>query len=311
MPLLSNRRTLLAKLEVTYGTDPIPTGAANAILCSNLNINPLNAQTAERNLIRGYLGSSEVLIAGKSVVVEVEVEMAGSGTAGTAPAYDALLKACGMAATIAAGVDVQYKPISAAYPSVTLYYNIDGVLHKITGARGNVELVMQAGQIPKLRFTFTGLYNGPIDSAVPTVVYTPFRTPVAVNNTNTTGFTFTGFAGVLESLNVNFNMQQQYINRPGTERVQTTDRRVSGTAVIEAPDTIAAKNFFADALASTLGSLSIVHGTVAGNRFGIDSATVDIADPTYSDSNGVHMLSIPFVLVPTTAGNDEVTLKVY
>lgn len=308
MPLQTNRRTLLAKTEVTYGTDPVPTGAANAILCSSLNINPLSAQTVERNLVRPYLGSSEVLIAGKSVTVDVEVEIAGSGAAGTAPMYDVLLRACGLLSTVNAAVDVTLTPVSAAYESATLYYNIDGVLHKITGAKGSVEMVFEAGQIPRYRFSMVGLYNGPIDSAVPTVAYTAFQTPIAVNNTNTPTFEFMGYQGVLESLSINLNMTQTYINRPGTERVQTVDRRVAGVIVIEAPDTIATKDFFTTALGNTLGNLSLIHGTTAGNIVEIASSNVDIADPTYQDSNGVHMLSIPFVLVPNGAGNNEIEI---
>ena len=34
---------ILAKVEGTYGTDSTPTGAANAVLVSNLSINPLDA----------------------------------------------------------------------------------------------------------------------------------------------------------------------------------------------------------------------------------------------------------------------------
>jgi hypothetical protein len=34
-------------------------------------------------------------------------------------------------------------------------------------------------------------------------------------------------------------------------------------------------------------------------------ATVDIQNPTYTDMDGIVMMSLPFVLVPTTLGNDE------
>jgi len=35
---------------------------------------------------------------------------------------------------------------------------------------------------------------------------------------------------------------------------------------------------------------------------------VDIANPTYEDSDGIQMINLPFVIIPTTAGNDEITL---
>ena len=50
---------ILAKIEATYGTDATPTEAANALLVSNVSINPLNAQNVSRDLIRPFLGGSE------------------------------------------------------------------------------------------------------------------------------------------------------------------------------------------------------------------------------------------------------------
>lgn len=309
MPLLSRKRTLLAKTEVTYGTDSVPTGAANAILVRNLNITPLNAELVSRDLIRPYLGASEQLLASSYVQVEFEVEMAGSGTAGTAPAYGPLLLACGMTATTSAGVSVTYAPVSSSFSSATIYYNVDGVLHKVTGARGTVELQIQVGQIPVFRFQFTGLYNAPTDTAAPAVTYTPFQTPLAANGDNTTGFQLHSYTAALQSLSLNVNNSVNYRTLIGAEDVQMTNREASGQAVFEAP-TIAQKDYYTLALGSTLGNLAITHGTVAGNRVEIASSRVKVLNPTYQDLNGIHMMQVPFNLVPSTAGNDEFSIIV-
>lgn len=308
MPLLTRRRTILAKTEVTYGVDPTPTGSANAILIRNLNVTPLNAEVASRDLVRPYLGNSEQLIASKHVQLDFEVELAGSGTAGTAPAYGPLLKACGLAETDGVS-DVVYAPVSSGFGSATIYFNIDGVLHKVTGARGNMEINIGARAIPFMKFTFTGIYNAPSDAALPTVDYSAFQTPLAANTSNTTGFQFFSFAGVLESLSLNLGNAVNYRSLIGSESVIMTDRQVSGTAVFEAP-TITSKDFFAAALASTLGNLAITHGTSSGNKFQIASSRIDIANPTYTDNNGIHMLSVPFVAVPSSSGNDEISFTV-
>lgn len=308
MSLLTRKRTILAEIEGTYGTDPTPSGAANAILVRNLNITPLNAENVSRDLVRPYLGASEQLIASSHVMVDFEVEMAGSGTAGTAPAYGPLLKACGFAETDGAS-DVTYTPVSASFSSVTIYYNVDGVLHKITGARGNVEMTITARQIPVFKFTFTGLYNAPTDTAAPSVTYTAFQTPVAANNDNTTGFELFSYAAALESLSLNMNNQVVFHSLIGSESVLVTDRGVNGSVVFEAP-TITAKDFFSLALGNTLGNLEIVHGTTAGNIVEIASSRADVSNPTYSDNNGIQMLNVPITLVPSTSGNDEITITV-
>lgn len=309
MPLITRKRTILAKTETTYGTDSTPTGAANAILVRNLNITPLNAELVSRDLVRPYLGASEQLLASSYVTVDFEVEMAGSGTAGTAPAYGPLLLACGMAAATSAGVSVTYTPVSSSFSSVTIYYNVDGVLHKITGARGNVELDIQVGQIPVYKFTFTGLYNAPTDTAAPSVTYTAFQTPLAANNDNTTGFSFYSYSGALQSLNVNLNNQVNFRQLIGAKDVQMLDRQASGTVVFEAP-TIAQKDYWSLALGTTLGTLDITHGTVAGNRVQISSSRAKINNPSYQDLNGIHMLQSQFQLVPSTTGNDELSIVV-
>ncbi len=308
MSLLTRKRTILAKLENTYGTDPTPTGSSNAILVRNLSITPLNAENVSRDLVRPYLGASEQLIASAYVGVEFEVEMAGSGTAGTAPAYGPLLQACGMTETDGVS-DVTYTPKSASFASVTMYYNVDGVLHKVTGARGNVELVINARQIPVFKFTFTGLYNAPSDASAPSVTYTAFQTPVAANSDNTTDFELFSFGAALESLNINFNNAIQYRSLIGAEDVLMTDRQVSGQVVFEAP-TIATKDFFSLALGSTLGNLDITHGTTAGNIVQISSSRVDVSNPTYQDQNGIQMLQVPITLVPSGSGNDEISIVV-
>ena len=309
MPLYTRRRTILAKIETTYGTDSTPTGVANAILVRNMTITPLSAEMVSRDLVRPYMGNSEMLVASKYVGIEFEVEMAGSGTAGTAAKYSPLMRACGLSETITVGTQVIYAPVSSGFESVTLYHNIDGVLHKITGARGNAEFTINARAIPVIKFTFTGIYNAPSDAALPTVDYTGFQTPIAANTTNTTGFTMMSFSGILESLSLTLGNTVNYRSLIGTEAVLITDRAVSGTAVFEAP-LIASKDFFAAALSNALGALSITHGTVAGNKFKIDSSLIDIGQPTYTDNDGITMLSVPFVAVPSSAGNNEISFTV-
>src|SRR3989338_10969454 len=104
MPRYIRNTAILAKIEATYGVDPVPTEAANALLVSNVSINPLNAQNASRDLIRPYLGGSEQLVGTAFVEMSFDVELQGSGAAGTDPAYFPLLEACGFAASRTAAV---------------------------------------------------------------------------------------------------------------------------------------------------------------------------------------------------------------
>jgi hypothetical protein len=309
MPLYTSKRTILVKAETTYGTDPTPTGSTNAVLVKNLDITPMETEMASRDLVRPYFGSSEQYVAGAYVRVTFDVEMQGSGTAGTAPGYDAILKACGLAGTVAAGTSVTYAPISASFPSVTIYYNVSGVLHKVKGARGNLEMVIEAGQIPVYRFTMLGLYNAPTDTAAPTVDYTAFKAPAVANSDNSPTFSLFSYSAALQSLNINFNNSVIYRSLIGAEDIQLNDRAVSGTVVFEAP-TIAAKDFFSVAIGTTTGALSFIHGKTAGYKVELSSSRVNVGNPTYTDLNGITMMSLPLQFVPSSSGNDELSIIV-
>lgn len=308
MPLLSRKRLILIETEGTYGTDPVPTGV-DAVLVSDLNIVPLQSDLVSRNLLRPYLGASEQLLANTRVECTFSVELAGSGAVGTAPKYGKALMACGLSETVSAGVSVTYAPVSANFSSVTIYYNIDGVLHKVTGARGNFTLSGTVGEVPQINFTFTGVYNAPTDTAAPSVTYSDQATPLVFKNGNTIDFQLMSYAGCMQS--VNFDLGNTTVYRElisCSKEVLITDRSSSGTVVIEAP-TIAAKDYFTAALTDgSLGNLLFQHGTTAGNIVDFASTRVDIGDPSYEDSDGIHMLSIPVSFIPSTAGNDEFSL---
>lgn len=309
MALLTRKRVILAKTETTYGTDPTPTGAANAILVRNLNVTPQSTQLVGRELIRPFLGNFEQLQASTHVELDFEVELAGSGAAGTAPGYGPLLRACGLSETITASTKVEYKPVSSGFESVTIYFNVDGVLHKITGARGDVEIMINSAQIPVYKFKFVGIYNAPTDTALPSVTYTAFQSPLVANTTNTPAFSFFGVAPILQDLSFQLGNQVDYITRIGSQYVQMTDRKAAGQVTFQA-DTMAFKDWFSAAAGTSLGALSITHGTAAGNKVILSSGTVDLLQPTYTDNNGVQMIQVGYVMTPSTAGNDEFTLTV-
>lgn len=307
MALLTRKRLILAKTETTYGTSASPAGS-DAVLVRNLEITPIQADTVTRDLIRPYLGNSEQLLAQTRVEVTFEVEFAGSGTAGTAPRYGALLKACGLSETVVASTSVTYAPVSASFSSCTIHVNVDGVLHPITGCRGTFNLNAEVGQIPVISFTMTGIYNAPTDTAAPSTTYTNQATPVIFKAGNTTSFSILSYSACLQSLSFDVANEVVYRELVGCDKsVLITNRAPSGTAVIEAP-TIAQKDFFTIANSDTTGSISFQHGQTAGNIITFTAQTIDIGQPTYSDQDGIQMLNLPYVALPTSAGNDELSL---
>jgi hypothetical protein len=183
------------------------------------------------------------------------------------------------------------------------------VLHKVTGARGTFTINGAVGEIPTIDFTFTGIYNTPTDTALPSVTYGDQATPLVFKAGNTTGFELLSYAGCLQSVSFDVGNTLVYRELVGcTKEVLLTDRASSGSVTLEAV-TMATKNYFTAALTDgSLGNLLFQHGQTAGNIVDFASTRVDIGDVSYSDQDGIHMLNIPYTCVPSTAGNDEFSL---
>jgi hypothetical protein len=278
------------------------------VLVSNLSIQPLQLELKDRELILGYLGNTEKVVGQRLVGVSFDVEIAGSGTAGTAPKWSALMQACGFSETIVATTSVTYAPISTGFKGVTLYYFADGVRHKVTGCRGSWSMSLQAGEIPKISFEYTGLFNAPTDESQPTLTYSNQADPVVVNSANTTPIKVHNYAACLESFSLSVANETPFRQLAGcTQQVMITDRKPEGEVTIEAP-TIAGKNFFTAASGQTLDEFSWTHGTTAGNIVTFTAPTCNLGSPEYEDSDGIIMLKLPFMPIPTSAGNDEFTI---
>ena len=103
---------------------------------------------------------------------------------GDAPAWGPLLRACGFAEVITAGVRVDYVPISTGFESATIYWYDDGVLHKGLGARGTASLKLSVGEKPVISCKFVCLYGGIAVAAAPTADLEEWQVPEIVLDAN-------------------------------------------------------------------------------------------------------------------------------
>lgn len=312
---------ILAKTETVYGTDVLPTGAANAIAVANVNINPLNAQFVDRDLLRAYFGASEQLIASYNKTVSFEVEAVGSGTAGTAPAWGPLLRACGFAEVLTATERVTYKPITNSQESASMYVYDSGVLHKLLGVRGAVTVGMSIGGIPKLKFSFIGIDGGDTASTPSGVSIATFQPPQVVTNQFTGSLTLgctLAAPGAVPSLTggtpypstgleIDVGIKAEHIPLIGSESVDITDRKAKGKIKI---DMSAAQEvaMYATIKAGTLQGLGMLHGTSAGKRFGVFAPAAQIITPSKDEVSGKRLMGYDVVFTPSATGNDELQI---
>lgn len=308
---------ILAKPEITVGTDSVPTGAANALLVSDMSITPLDAKNIDRNNIRGFFGANEQLVGSASVKVGFTVELSGSGSAATPPAWGALLLGCAMAeGLLITPSRVEYTPISTALKTATIYYYDDGVLHKLLGAMGTCTLSAKVGDRPSLKFEFVGVDGGitAVANAVPTL--TAWKTPVAMTMANVTDITLGGAyatgaitGGIVypsTGLELMLGNAMQFTPLLSIERVDITNREVTGSTELEL--TAAQEvTFMGIVKANTLQSLALTIGIATGYKMIIHAPAVQLTNPKKVDLNGTRMIGYDLRCVPV-AGNDELRI---
>src|SRR5258706_12330556 len=129
-PRYTRLKAALIKIEATYGVDPVPAGATDALLMKDdPQVDPVINTAAERNLVQTYMGNSAKVIVGTNMQFKLTCELQASGVAGTKPgaALDALLQAAGMGSTIVAATSVTSNPSKLALPDVTVQSTLAGL----------------------------------------------------------------------------------------------------------------------------------------------------------------------------------------
>jgi hypothetical protein len=317
MPRYIRNTVILAKVETTAGTDAVPTGAANAVLVTEMSIDPLDAANVQRKVVRGYFGASEELVGPASVKVSLTVELAGSGTAATPPALGALLRGCGVAeGVLATPARVEYTPVSTAQETLTIYYYDDGALHKLTGVMGNCTLNAKIGDRGVLKFDFVGLDAG-LSAATPSgTSFSAWKKPVAISKANVTDIILGGSyaAGAITGgtpysstgLDLMLGNTVNFTPLLSSESVDITDRESTGG--IELDLTAAQEVAFMTSVKTNLTQgLAFTIGTASGNKVLIYGSNVQLTKPKKVERNGRRLIGYDLRFIPSAAGagNDE------
>lgn len=296
-------KTILLKPEAVYATDPAPTGAANAILATEVTFTPMEGSDVPRNLERGYFAADATVAAELRAVLTFSVELVGSGTLGTPPAWGPLLRAFGVAEIITAATKVEYVPITDEPESVACYFDVDGTLHKLGGARGTGVLGITANGNPKITATLTGLFSVPAEAARPVPDFSSFKPPQIASSANTS-FTIDGDSFVMRDYQFDLGGVIEPRILVGQEAILITDRKERLSVTVEAVP-LTTYNPFSAAQNGTLKAISLTHGSIVGRKVQIDHpAALQQRPGAYQQTQGVLEWPLTFLPQPTD-GNDQ------
>ena len=308
--MVDSAKLLLFKKEAIYGTDAVPTAQANAAYTRNFTSKPVVVDRIQRNLDRPVRGRTKDAPSNERGTFGYELEMAGSGVAGTAPAWMEHLEACGMAApVITAGASAvqRFAAIGTALSAASAYHWRGNQRAVHLGARGTFGFEMTAGQYPFFKFDFTGMLPPAAvlsDVAPPEINLDRWKDPQEVNTANTL-FLLDGYAARLRSWTADVNAEVKARNLVGANYIQRGNHAIAGKIMCEAP-TIATKNYFSTLRSGAEVTAQAIQGTVPGAIVQLDGAHLQITDIDYQDEDDVAMLSIGFGLNVGTTPDDLV-----
>ena len=108
-----------------------------------------------------------------------------------------------------------------------------------------------------------------------------------------------------------FKCGNQVVKRDlmNVDTVEITDRKSTGSVTFE-NTSVAAKDWIGLARASAIVPIALKHGQGTTNTVSFKSARAQVGKPTFNDSDGVQMVTIPLSFIPSDAGNDEWSIEI-
>jgi len=170
MGLRLARYVLLGKLEpiASYGVDPTPTVTDDVINARNITLTP---EYNPQNIARGDKGFWYKNLPGAQLkTLSFDVPLTKAVTNGVAGEITKLLNACAYKEkTSETNQFDTIEEYNATNSSMYFYFYNDGILEKLSGARGTATFRLEAGVEAMVHFEFTGLYVSGSADTVPTV----------------------------------------------------------------------------------------------------------------------------------------------
>ena len=304
--MIKNRCQLACKAEAVEGTFETLAGA-DVVPVMNFSFKP-TTEIGEQTNVSSSLSRWASIAGARSAVMEFDMELKGSGTAGTAPAFGKLLLACGFAETLVAITSATYKPASSAISSMSFAAYLDGKIKKLWGARGDVSLKLEKGKPAIFHFVFTGADYSDTDGAMLTtgVVYEATKPIPFMSST----FLIDSYAAIVGSLE--FKMNNVVALRPdinaisGHKSAVITERKPTMSMDPEEV-LVATYDFYTKLKTHSEGALTLALTGSAGNIATVTAPKVQYVGINPGDKSGILSLGIDCHL-NRNAGDDEIVI---
>jgi len=327
MPIDSRLSTILAKAEVTYGTDPTPTVAANAMMPRSFDANSPKINEIEMPRVDAKHRTVGKQIGSVSIPIKAEFECVGrTDSPLTAPQFSPFLLACGMTVAGTGGppVDTQTYIFSslAVQPAVTIYEfrfsqggAAEALTHEYNGCRFAWEINGAVDAPCVIAFNGEGLWGG-VSDATPTVASLAFDDEV-VDGANGKACTFTigGVSTDIKSFGIKsgrevmrrdsilgtYGVKEIFVTaKPGFVNEITLDREVQ---------LVATRNHWSRMLASgTKYAWSLSWTSADGSTVTISGSKLQEGSFSYEDDGILRLKQKFYACDSADTGDDAITI---
>lgn len=201
-------------------------------------------------------------------------------------------------------IGLRLDPVSDDFESDTLAMNKDGVLHTMPGSFGTFEVTATAGDYASIAWTFTGIWNNPVDAAMANPNYEKTlpsqvewaRLRIGGFNAIVNEFTYTQGNEI--------NIRPDVSSGEGYIGTRITSRQPEGGIDPEA-DSVANHDFWGILGKAKRMPFQMRVGTQPGNTVWIFSPSTQYTGLTYQDRDGI-MNYDAGLRFSRTHGNDEI-----
>jgi len=231
----------------------------------------------------GTMGNAKTVINNDYVTADfsVDINVTGSGVAGTAPSYGELLKASGLSEVVVASTSVTYTPATSFVPGTAKAY-LDGAYRDVTGVASSLKLSGKVGEFAQMNFSLKGFTTlGETVGANPTVVLDA-NSKLLVKSA--TVITVGGASIALTEFTFDLGSATQEIYALGKKEFVVTD--IKPTLNVKAIKTKGSATHWSELNDNTPKSAVITLGDTAGNILELTAPYCQPTDTSESDNSG-------------------------
>ena len=200
----------------------------------------------------------------------------------------------------------RYAPVSKAFESATLYFYTDGnELRRMTGVRGSVALVVEAG-IPYWDYTLLGLWNEIETAIMPASVdFSAWQYAAICSPTTVPWFQVLGVEPAFKTCRIDLQAQTSFHGLVNYEYIGETEHDAKATITWNAlPNSVLNLEHLISTGAT--GALDLQLGTTAGSALHVSAPAVSPTNYTIAYDQGVTQHNVDLTLYPISGGDDVV-----